>query len=82
VVSSDYAHHKGTKNSQGLFPYFIHFRDDLIIIYDTIGATARALFGIFMLKRAQERESKRLPGLVEKIGGLLREGRNRNRSFL
>jgi hypothetical protein len=39
--------------------------NDLIV--DTIGATAGALFGVWLIRRAQERESERLPELVKEI---------------
>jgi hypothetical protein len=40
--------------------------NDLIV--DTIGAAAGALFGIWLIKRAQESESERLPEMVSEIG--------------
>jgi hypothetical protein len=39
--------------------------NDLIV--DTIGATIGALYGVWLIKREQRRESKRLPKLTEEI---------------
>ena len=39
--------------------------NDLIV--DTIGATIGALYGVWLIKREQHRESKRLPKLTEEI---------------
>jgi len=60
-----------------LIPGWHHFQGSLTedpltdtmndLIVDTIGATAGALFGVWLIRRAQKRESERLPELIKEI---------------